>query len=86
MAWLEEPRLRGAAPGTRGFFEIQRRIIQERPLLRGIYEQWYRALLEDGAGLAGVAKPALVLASTGAVLLIVGALALRRTARSGAGA
>jgi len=46
----------------------------------------YRALLEDGAGLAGVAKPAFVLASTGVVLLVVGALALRRTAKSGAGA
>ena len=48
--------------------------------------QGYRALLEDGAGLAGVAEPALVLASTGIVLLLVGALALRRTAKSGAGA
>jgi len=46
----------------------------------------YRALLEDGAGVAGVAKPALVLAVTGVVLLLVGAMALRRTARAGAGA
>jgi len=48
--------------------------------------QGYRALLEDGAGVAGVAKPVLVLASTGIVLLTVGALALRRSARAGAGA
>lgn len=53
MTWLEEPRLRDAAPGTRSFFEIQRRIIQERPLLRGIYEQWYRALLADEASVPG---------------------------------
>ena len=48
--------------------------------------QGYRALLEDGAGVAGVAKPVLVLAATGIVLLTVGALALRRSARAGAGA
>ena len=53
MAWLEEPRLRGAVPGTPGFFEIQRQIIVERPLLRGIYEQWHRALLEDEASVPG---------------------------------
>jgi len=53
MAWLEEPRLRGAVPGTRSFFEVQRRIIQERPLLCGIYQQWYRALLADEASVPG---------------------------------
>jgi len=48
--------------------------------------QGYKALLEHGAGVAGVAKHAAVLATIGIVLLAVGALALRRTARSGAGA
>jgi len=49
MGWLDEPQLRGVAPGTRSFFEIQRRIIQQRPILRAIYEQWYRELLADEA-------------------------------------
>jgi SAM-dependent methyltransferase len=53
MTWLEEPRLCGAAPGTPEFFAIQRQIIQERPLLRGIYEQWYQALLADEASVPG---------------------------------
>ncbi len=53
MAFLEEPLLRGAVPGTRQFFELQHRIIAERPLLRGIYEQWYRALLADEASVPG---------------------------------
>lgn len=53
MTFLEEPRLRGVAPGTLEFFELQRQIIQERPLMRGVYELWYRALLEDAASVAG---------------------------------
>jgi len=48
--------------------------------------QGYKALLESGAGVAGVAKPAVVLALTGIVLLLVGTAALRRTAKAGAGA
>jgi SAM-dependent methyltransferase len=53
MGLLDEPRLRGVAPGTQRFFEIQRQIIEERPLLRGIYEHWYRALLADEATVPG---------------------------------
>ena len=53
MAFLAEPRLRGVEPGTRSFFEIQRGIIQERPLLHGVYQQWYRALLADEASVPG---------------------------------
>jgi SAM-dependent methyltransferase len=53
MGWFAEPRLRGARPGTRSFFEIQRRIIQERPLLRGVYAQWYARLLADEASVPG---------------------------------
>jgi ABC-2 type transport system permease protein len=46
----------------------------------------YRALLENGAGVQGVMTPALVLAVMGVSFLMVGAAALRRSARSGAGA
>jgi SAM-dependent methyltransferase len=61
MSWLAEPRLRGVQSGTRSFFEIQRRIIQERPLLRGIYAQWYAQLLADEASVpAGAGSAALV--------------------------
>jgi ABC-type multidrug transport system permease subunit len=47
--------------------------------------QGYKALLENGAGVSGVVGPAAVLAAIGIVLLIVGAWALRRSARTGAG-
>ena len=48
--------------------------------------QGYRALLENGAGVAGVAQHIGVLALMGAVFLGIGAAALRRTARRGASA
>lgn len=47
MALLAEPRLRGVPPGSLRFFELQRRIIQERPLMREVYGLWYEKLLED---------------------------------------
>jgi SAM-dependent methyltransferase len=47
MAFLEEPRLRGVAVGSPLFFKLQRQIIHERPLVRGIYDSWYRRLLAD---------------------------------------
>ncbi len=64
------PAVRGIAPFT--------------PLYWGT--QGYRALLEKGAGLSGIAMHALVLASMGVVLLGIGMAALRRTARRGAAA
>ena len=48
--------------------------------------QGFRALLETGAGVLGIARHAGILATTGAVLLAVGTAALHRTARRGAGA
>jgi SAM-dependent methyltransferase len=53
MAFLEEPLLRGVAPGSPRFFELQRRIIHERPLMRAVYQQWYRLLLEDERSVPG---------------------------------
>jgi len=53
MAFLDEPRLHGVVPGTAEFFALQHAIIQERPLLRGIYQHWYRVLLEDEASVPG---------------------------------
>jgi ABC-2 type transport system permease protein len=64
------------------------------PVVRGIAPftplywgtQGYRAVLENGAGVSGVAMHAGVLASMGLVLLGVGMAALRRSARRGAAA
>jgi ABC-2 type transport system permease protein len=64
------PALRGIAPFT--------------PLYWGT--QGYRKLLEDAAGVGGIATHAGVLALMGAVFLGIGAVALRRTARRGAAA
>jgi ABC-2 type transport system permease protein len=64
------PMVRGIAPFT--------------PLYWGT--QGYRALLEKGAGVSGVAMHAGVLASMGLVLLGAGMVALRRSARRGAAA
>ena len=47
MAFLGEPRLHGVEPGSKRFFELQREIIRERPLLRENYGLWYAKLLED---------------------------------------
>jgi ABC-2 type transport system permease protein len=73
-----------------GFFRVEglpsavRGIAPFTPLYWGT--QGYRALLENGAGVAGIAKNAAVLGAMGVVLLTIGALALRRTARRGASA
>jgi ABC-2 type transport system permease protein len=64
------PAVRGIAPFT--------------PLYWGT--QGYRALLEHGAGVAGIATNVGVLAAMGIVLLGIGMVALRRTASRGAGA
>lgn len=53
MPLLEEPRLRGVAPGSPRFFELQREIIQERPLMRAVYDLWYDRLLEDERSVPG---------------------------------
>ena len=53
MAFLEEPRLAGVPPGSLRFFELQRAIIQERPLMREIYALWYDAMLADAASVPG---------------------------------
>ena len=53
MAFLEEPRLRGVEPGEPQFFELQRQIIRERPLMREVYELWYRLLLDDERSVPG---------------------------------
>jgi SAM-dependent methyltransferase len=55
MALLAEPRLRGVQPGSLRFFELQRRIIQERPLMSEVYRLWYAKLLEDERSVPGPA-------------------------------
>lgn len=68
MAFLEEPRLRGVPPGSPRFFELQRRLIQERPLLRDIYDLWYRKLLDDERSVPGEGGELLELGSGGSFL------------------
>jgi SAM-dependent methyltransferase len=70
MSFLEEPRLRGVPPGTPRFFELQRRIIQERPLMRGVYGLWYERLLADERSVPGdpEAGALLELGSGGSIL------------------
>lgn len=70
-------RVEGLPPAVRGFAPFT-------PLYWGT--QGYRALLEDGAGVAGVATHIGVLGLMGIVFLGIGAAALRRTARRGASA
>jgi SAM-dependent methyltransferase len=53
MAFLEEPRLRGVPPGSPRFFELQRQIIRERPLMSEVYSLWYRKLLQDESSVPG---------------------------------
>jgi len=70
-------RVEGLPPAVRG-------IAPFTPLYWGT--QGYRALLENGAGVAGVLTHVGVLALMGIVFLGIGTAALRRTARRGAGA
>jgi ABC-2 type transport system permease protein len=67
-----------------GLPPVARSIAPFTPLYWGT--QGYRAVLESGAGVSGVAMHAAVLASMGLVLLGVGMVALRRSARRGAAA
>lgn len=53
MKLLDEPRLRGVPVGSARFFELQRQIIRERPLIRRIYDVWYQRLLDDERSVPG---------------------------------
>ena len=44
---LQEARFQGIPEGSREWFEIQREIIQSRPLIKRCYDIWYRRLLKD---------------------------------------
>jgi ABC-2 type transport system permease protein len=68
-------RVEGLPPAVRG-------IAPFTPLYWGT--EGYRALLQRGAGVSGIATPAGVLALMGAAFLTIGAAALRRSARRGA--
>jgi SAM-dependent methyltransferase len=46
-SFLKEPSLRGISPGSTKFFARQREIINERPLLKRAYDDWYARLLAD---------------------------------------
>jgi ABC-type multidrug transport system permease subunit len=84
MIFLAMGFLGGGFIRVEGLPAVVRGIAPFTPLYWGT--QGYRALLENGAGVAGIATHAGVLGLMGVVLLAIGALALRRTARRGASA
>jgi ABC-2 type transport system permease protein len=84
MIFLAMGFLGGGFIRVEGLPEVVRGIAPFTPLYWGT--KGYRALLEDGAGLKAIAVPVGVLGVMGVVLLVIGALVLRRTARHGAGA
>jgi SAM-dependent methyltransferase len=47
LIWLREPRLKGLTPGSPDFFNVQRQLILNRPLIKRCYDDWYRRLLGD---------------------------------------
>src|SRR4051812_33471882 len=49
LSCLKEPSLLGVQPGSRKFFETQKKLILSRPLLKRAYDDWYRRLLADAA-------------------------------------
>jgi SAM-dependent methyltransferase len=65
---LKEPRLIGVPVGSSEYFQLQRTLIQERPLLKYCYETWYREMV--GANRNGSFQPGetLELGSGGSLL------------------
>ncbi len=45
--WLTHHRLRNAEMGSAAWFDAQRALIHEKPLIRRCYDLWYRRLLAD---------------------------------------
>jgi SAM-dependent methyltransferase len=45
--WLNEPKLSGVAIGSTEWFVAQRKLINDRPLVRGAYAGWYDKMLAD---------------------------------------
>ncbi|HVX66215.1 MAG TPA: class I SAM-dependent methyltransferase [Bryobacteraceae bacterium] len=45
--WLTHHRLRNAELGSAAWFEAQRALILEKPLIRRCYDLWYRRMLDD---------------------------------------
>jgi len=68
LAFLREPSLGGMQVGTREYFEAQRRLIQNRPLLKYCYETWYRGMVEAAGGRPLAPRDALELGSGGSLL------------------
>jgi SAM-dependent methyltransferase len=48
-ALLEEPALRGIELGSARWFQVQRDLITQRPLVKRTYDTWYSAMLADAA-------------------------------------
>lgn len=44
---LDEPALRGLTPESPEWFHVQRTLIDQRPLIRDAYQEWYTHMLSD---------------------------------------
>jgi ABC-2 type transport system permease protein len=84
MLFLMMGFLGGGFIRVEGLPSVVRSIAPFTPLYWGT--QGYRQLLENGVGVSGVATHVAVLTAMGLVFTGIGAVALRRTARQGAGA
>lgn len=51
--FLQEPTLRDLEVGSPEFFARQKEIIQERPLLKKCYDEWYERLIKDSHSAPG---------------------------------
>jgi SAM-dependent methyltransferase len=50
---LDEPSLQGIDPGTPEWFAQQRRLIEQRPLVKRCYDLWYRLQADDARNVPG---------------------------------
>ncbi|MBM3785300.1 MAG: class I SAM-dependent methyltransferase [Acidobacteria bacterium] len=65
---LKEPRLVGVPVGSPAYFQIQRDLIAERPLLKSCYDTWYRELISANQGRPFQPGETLELGSGGSLL------------------
>src|SRR5579884_2305878 len=68
LSLLREPRLLGLKVGSPEYFQVQRSLIQSRPLLKYCYETWYRQMVAANHGREFLPGDALELGSGGSLL------------------
>jgi SAM-dependent methyltransferase len=66
MTFLEEPALKGIALGSPRWFEVQRQLIVERPLVKATYDRWYSLMLADAASVPAASGAGILELGSGA--------------------